>query len=60
MELELKRMKTYYQKLVNMNDSNGIYQVDYCYYLGIEVEIDKLKASIYYLRNFIVIVFKLR
>ncbi|RIB18023.1 kinase-like domain-containing protein [Gigaspora rosea] len=34
-----------------MNNSNGMYQVGYCYYLGIGVEIDKHKAFTYYLKS---------
>ncbi|RIB26908.1 kinase-like domain-containing protein [Gigaspora rosea] len=34
-----------------MNNSNGMYQVGYCYYLGIRVEIDKYKAFKYYLKS---------
>ncbi|RIB22195.1 kinase-like domain-containing protein [Gigaspora rosea] len=34
-----------------MNHSNGMYQVGYCYYLGIGVEIDKHKAFTYYLKS---------
>ena len=34
-----------------MNNSNGMYQVGYCYNLGIGVEIDKHKAFTYYLQS---------
>ena len=34
-----------------MNNPNGMYQVGYCYYLGIGVEIDMHKAFMYYLRS---------
>ncbi|RIB19886.1 kinase-like domain-containing protein [Gigaspora rosea] len=34
-----------------MNTSNGMYQVGFCYYLGIGVEIDKYKAFSYYLKS---------
>ena len=34
-----------------MNNSNGMYQVGYCYNLGIGVEIDKHKAFTYYLKS---------
>ncbi|RIB11711.1 kinase-like domain-containing protein [Gigaspora rosea] len=34
-----------------MNNSNGMYQVGYCYHLGIGVEIDKQKAFTNYLKS---------
>ena len=34
-----------------MNNSNGMYQVGYCYYLGIGVDVDKQKAFTYYLKS---------
>ncbi|RIB29727.1 kinase-like domain-containing protein [Gigaspora rosea] len=42
---------SYGNYLYDMNNSNGMYQVGYCYYLGIGVEIDKHKAFTYYLKS---------
>ncbi|RIB26023.1 hypothetical protein C2G38_2164500 [Gigaspora rosea] len=50
-EKDEKKAFTYYQKLADMNNSNGMYQVAYCYYLGIGIEIDKQKAFSYYLKS---------
>ncbi|KAF0540165.1 HCP-like protein [Gigaspora margarita] len=46
----MKQAFSHYQKLAKINNSNRIYQVAHCCYLGIGVKIDKHKAFTYYLR----------
>ncbi|KAF0468085.1 NACHT domain-containing protein [Gigaspora margarita] len=41
----------YYQKLADMNDVSGIYNVGYCYQNGIGVKKDEQKAFVYYQKS---------
>jgi TPR repeat protein len=40
-----------YLKSSKMNNPNGMYQVGYCYYLGIGVEADEHKAFEHYVES---------